>query len=163
MLDDLISAFGYWVGYVMHLEAIACAGWPDECKWSACDLLNSTHNAAANALMKESVRQNLDPAPLWECDRVIQEVYREDPTRVFQRGNYDTWPECMGKWRYDLPEGQQKALRDGEAAFIRLFAALDLVTNEGENGGTQAATIPSVPTFNSFSRIVLHCARLNEV
>lgn len=125
--DTLVLAVGYWICFPSFLEDIACVNWPKGIKVAALQSLYSTHAAATDALMHEAERNGLDPAAFYVCGRVVQEIYREDPDRVYRRGNYDTWPECMGAWQYKLPEPQQEALRTGEAAFIRLCVKLDVV------------------------------------
>jgi hypothetical protein len=49
---------------------------------------------------------------------VVQEIYADAPEKYYL--SPDTWPECMGTARYSLPQGQQDALRAGEAVFVRL-------------------------------------------
>jgi len=132
--DDLAAAFGYWIGYPSFLEWIICAPWPDQVKRRGRDALDAAHHAATHALMHEAGRRGLDPHPLYECGRVVEEVYRQDPNKLYQRGTYDTWPERMGSWRYDLPAGQQDAIRAGEAVFIRLAVALDIEVENTEGG-----------------------------
>lgn len=132
--EDLTAAFGYWIGYPCFLEWISCAAWPAEAKTRARHALDAAHHAATHALMHAAGRAGLDPHALYECGRATEEVYRADPDKLYRRGAYDTWPECMGPWRYELPDGQQAALRNGEAAFVRLAVALDI--EEARGGAT---------------------------
>jgi hypothetical protein len=117
--DDLIAAFGYWIGYPMFLEAVGHDWRTDETRTTAYYALNSAHTLATHVLMEEAEKHGLDPHALYECARVVQEIYADEPEKYYA-GRYDTWPECMGTARYSLPAGQQDALRAGEAVFIRL-------------------------------------------
>jgi hypothetical protein len=38
--------------------------------------------------------------------------------------SYDTWPDCLGPWRYDLPPAMQEVIRQGEEVFTRLMIRL---------------------------------------
>jgi hypothetical protein len=117
--DDLIAAFGYWIGYPMFLEAVGHDWHTDTKRTAAYHALNFAHTMATRVLMEEAEKHGLDPHPLYECARVVQEIYADAPEKYYA-GPYDTWPECMGTARYSLPAGQQDALRAGEAVFIRL-------------------------------------------
>lgn len=120
---DSTVAFGYWIGYPSLLEHIACTDWPEESKLHARYALDAVYHAATTALAHEAGRRGIDAHPLMECGRVVMAIYR-NPKHLFDHGTYDTWPECMGSWRYDLPADQQAALRDGKAAFDRLAIAV---------------------------------------
>ena len=78
--------------------------------------------------MKEAARRGMDPHALYECGRVVQEIYRADPDLCVRRAGaiHGGWPEALGAARYSLPTGQQEALRAGEAVFIRLAVATDV-------------------------------------
>jgi hypothetical protein len=138
--DDLTAAFGYWIGYPSFLDLIACADWPEGNKSLAQNNLDAAHNAATHVLMHEAGKAGLDPHALYECGRVVEEIYRAAPERIYQRGTYDTWPECMGPWRYELPEGQQAALRNGEAVFVRLAVHLGIEASNASSDESSGQT-----------------------
>ena len=127
---DLAAVFGYWIGYPLLLEWIGFGrDWsarPETA--SAYYALNHVHTQATRVLMREAGRRGMDPHALYECGRVVQEVYRADPDLCLRRTGSiaDTWPEGMGAARYALPAGQQDALRAGEAVFIRLAVTIDV-------------------------------------
>lgn len=127
---DLVPVFGYWVGYPLFLELIGFGGgWAKSPETvQAYYALNSTHTAATHILMSEAAKRGLDPHPLYECGRVVQEIYLADPELCVKRtgATSGTWPECMGAARYSLPAVQQEALRAGEAVFIRLATAVNV-------------------------------------
>jgi len=135
--ETINAAFGLWMGYPSLLEMIGVmdktAGptpstvamtRPQSC-WAAYSALNVAYYHATHFLMAEAERNGLDPFPLHECARVVQELYAAEPW-LYYSGPNDTWPECMGKARYLLAPAQQEALRDGEAVFVRLAFKLDV-------------------------------------
>lgn len=128
--DNLIAAVGYWIGYPMFLEIIGHDWHTDSARTDAYYALNFAHTQATHLLMEESEKFGLDPHPLYECARVIQEIYANAPEKYYAGPN-DTWPECMGTARYSLPAGQQEALRAGEATFVRLAVKLGLADEKG--------------------------------
>ena len=136
--EDLVAAFGYWTGYPMLLEMIGHDWGADPVRTSAYYALNAAHHQATHVLMEEAEKHGLDPHPLYECGRVVQEIYAGEPWRYYA-GPHDTWPQCMGEARYGLPTGQQKALRAGEAVLVRLAVRLGV----GDRKGV-AATVRSV-------------------
>ena len=127
--DDITAACSYWVGYPMWLEAIrghAGHDWrADNRRRDAYHALNFVHLQATHVLMCEAEKHGLDPSPLHECGRVVREIYAADPAKYYT-GRNDGWPDCMGAARYALPTGQQEALRDGAAVFVRLAIKPDL-------------------------------------
>jgi len=136
-----IAAFGLWIGYPFLLELIgrnvkALGQMPARVNLGMSDVsraayhaLNAAHHAATNLLMAEAEKCGLDPHALYECGNVIQELYARDPWRHYG-GPYDFWPECMGAARYELPAGQQHAIRAGEATFVRLAVKLSIAKTE---------------------------------
>ncbi len=127
---DLAAVFGYWTGYPLFLEWIGFGR-----DWSAHQetvlayyALNHVHSAATRVLMGEATRRGMDPHALYECSRVVQEIYLAAPEWCRRQTGviYDNWPECMGAARHSLPVGQQEALRAGEAVFIRLAMVMDI-------------------------------------
>jgi len=141
--DDLVAAFGYWIGYPMFLEMIGHEWHVDSARVSTYNTLNVIHRRATHVLMEEAEKHGLDPHPLYECARVVQEIYADEPEK-FCTGPYDTWPECMGRSRYTLPVGQQDALRAGEAVFIRLAVRIGIADNE-DMADVVAKAKPSPP------------------
>ncbi len=142
--DNLIAAFGYWIGYPMFLKLIGHKWRADTERTAAYHALNFTHRQATTVLMEEAEKHGLDPHPLYECTRVVQEIYADEPER-FYIGPYDTWPECMGRSRYTLPAGQQDALRAGEAVFIRLAVRIGVAQDE-DMAEVAAKAKPSLPS-----------------
>lgn len=125
--DDLAIACGCFIGFPMLLEMIEChPKWTDGAKHRARMSAESLYHAATTALAHEAGRRKMDPHPLLECGRVVTEIYRDSDKLYHRRGIYDTWPECMGPWRYELPADQQAAIREGKAAFDRLVIDLDI-------------------------------------
>ncbi len=127
---DLAAVFGYWIGYPSFLEWIGFGR-----DWGAHQdtvlayyALNHVHGEATRVLMKEATRRGMDPHALYECSRVVQEIYLAAPELCVRRTGaiHDGWPECMGAARYSLPAGQREALRAGEAVFIRLAMVMDI-------------------------------------
>lgn len=124
--DDLVIACGCFTGYPLLLETIKCCPkWSDEAKRRARMTAEALYHAAVTALAHEAGRRKMDPHPLIECGRVVVEIYR-DPGKLRCHGTYDTFPECMGSWRYELPADQQTAIREGAAAFDRLITDMNI-------------------------------------
>jgi len=127
---DLASVAGYWIGYPLFLEWIGFGrDWSSHPETTAAyRALNQAHAQATRVLMKEASKHGLDPHAIYECGRVVQEIYLTNPGLCVKRtgATCDTWPEGMGAARYSLPAGQQEALRAGEAVFIRLSVAMDI-------------------------------------
>ena len=122
---DLKAVFGYWIGYPSLLEKVGHDWRADPTRIAAYHALNSAHYQATHVLMIEAGKHGLDPHPLQECARVVQEIYAREPWKYYA-GRYDIWPDCMGDARYTLPTGQQDAIRAGEAVFVRLAVALEI-------------------------------------
>jgi hypothetical protein len=122
---DLKAVFGYWIGYPSLLEMVGHDWRADPTRSAAYRALNYVHYHATHVLTVEAAKRGLDPHPLRECARVIQEIYGREPWKYYA-GQHDLWPECMGDARYTLPTGQQDALRAGEAVFFRLIAAMEI-------------------------------------
>ncbi|MBA4068010.1 MAG: hypothetical protein C0501_30760 [Isosphaera sp.] len=137
------EAVALWVGYPLIGEGIECAddATPEE-KYATRCALNRAHYRAAERLMLEAELAGLDPAPLSEARRVCQELF--DPVRRHNppSGSWgvswfhhprrvdDTWPACLGEWRYALPAAMQEAIRRGEEVFTRLATRLDVAPAE---------------------------------
>lgn len=124
-LEDLVRAANYWTNYPFLLAAIRDDNdWPQEAKAFLCYVLDCTHIAATYALMHEAAQAGFGPDALYElyeCGCVVRNIYNKDPAKLYPRGaDGSWWPECMDSWRYDLPECQQAALRNGEEIFLWL-------------------------------------------
>lgn len=136
--NDIVEAMKYWLCYPFFLEVIGHDWRADTTRTVAYYSLNSALHQATQVLMEEAERHGLDPHPLYECARVVQEMYADAPEKYYA-GAYDTWPECMGAARYELPAGQRDALRAGEAVLVRLAVNMklepgsDSPTGKGEN------------------------------
>ena len=152
--SDLASVFGYWLRYPLFLEFIGFdSDWgtyPETV--GAYHALNHVHTLATDILMKEAAKHGLDPHALYECSRVTKEIYRNDPDLCIRRPGAinDMWPSSMGKARYALPVGQQQALREGEAVFIRLAVKLSLAEEESVGAVAKAVAdvLPKLPSLN---------------
>jgi len=133
--DNVTDAFVYWIGYPLYLDLVG-HDWRDENRRKAAYYaLNRVHAQATEVLMLEAVECGLDPHPLYECARVVREIYAEAPQKYYHPDSCNNWPEylwpsCMGDARYSLPAGQQEALRAGEAVFVRLAYKTRLTKNE---------------------------------
>ena len=140
--DTIDAAFMLWTFYPHLLELIGrnfkvCGPMPahatlrpespevQSARTAAYYVLENAYTRATHFLMLQAKKYDLDPHPLYECGRVVQEIYAHEPWKCYA-GRYDTWPDCMGDARYTLPTGQQDALRAGEAVFIRLAVALEI-------------------------------------
>ena len=147
--DDLVAAFGFWVGYPMFLEVIGYDWQDNSIRREAYYALNHAHIQATQLLMKEAEKHGLDPFALNECARVVQEIYGHQPGKYYT-GRYNTWPGCMGQARYKLPPSQQQALREGEAVFIRLAVKLSIADEASTRAvaRTVAQTLPKLPIPN---------------
>ena len=145
--DDFAAAFGFWIGYPMFLEMIGYDWHGNPARMASYYALNHAHIQATHILMKEAERHGLDPFPLNECARVVQEIYGHEPWKYYT-GRYDTWPACMGEARYTLPVSQQQALREGEAVFIRLAVKLSLADEESIDAVVEAVgpVLPKLPS-----------------
>ena len=156
--ETLSAALGIWAWYpfvLMDMIGHTSKTESPEAKSArrrAYDALNFAHHHATNILMKEAARRGLQPHPLYECARVVQEIYADEPWKFYE-GRYLAWPVCMGKARYTLPTGQQEALRAGEAVFIDLPlateipAAPDMATLQKAVSGTMPTTVVVPPPF----------------
>jgi hypothetical protein len=139
--EDVIAAIGFWIGYPMFLELIGHDWRSNDVRTATYHALNFAHTQATHVLMEQAERYSLDPHPLYQCSRVVQEVYADAPEKYYA-GRHDTWPECMGAARYSLPPGQQKALRNGEAVLIRLAVKLGLADKPNMASVAKAVTLP---------------------
>jgi hypothetical protein len=77
----------------------------------------------------------MDSGPLWESARACQEVLADEPWKHYV-GQYDTWPDCLGKSKADLPLLVQTAIDRGDATFMRLMARANI--DPGDSGGEVA-------------------------
>jgi hypothetical protein len=167
--DATIAATGIWLGYPLLGEAIEChLEWTDEEKYILRNDLNRVHHLATHHLMAEAERAALDPAPLSEERRVCQELLgpiRKQRATASSLGvvwfhhpscRGDTWPDCLGEWRYALPPEMQEAIRLGEEVFTRLTTRLSVAPKDawkdseasGQGGEARipaGATEPSTP------------------
>ena len=148
---DLAAVFGYWLGYPLFLEQIGFgADWSAHKETvTAYYALNHVHTMATDILMKKADKYGMDPHAIYECGRVTQEIYRNDPDLCIRRPGAisDIWPNSMGKARYTLPAGQQQALHEGEAVFIRLAHKLAIADEETTDAvaKTVASVLPTLP------------------
>jgi hypothetical protein len=145
--DMLTAALGYWVSYPLFLEFVGHDWHADGTRTAAYYALNHAHTEATHVLMEEAGKHGLDPHPLYECGRVVQEIYADAPEKYYA-GRYDTWPECMGTARYSLPQGQQDALRAGEAVLIRLAVKAGVTDKKGMGEIARKVT-PAMPPADS--------------
>jgi hypothetical protein len=118
--DDLLGvAFGYMRGYPTLRQMIG----PDDSQERYCahHALVAAHVSATHLLMREAERVNIDSGPLWEFSRLCREMV----ANCHQNGLHaNTWPECLGPLRDQLPARAAEAIRSGEAALMRLDARL---------------------------------------
>jgi hypothetical protein len=138
-MEAVAAAAGIWTGYPLFGEAIECLrdATADE-KYKLRYDLDFAHHKATTFLMMEAEREGLNGAALWEASRVCQELFKpirgqgpasspygvewfHHPSRTF-----DTWPDCLGEWRYTLPPAMQEAIRRGEEVFYRLMARFSI-------------------------------------
>ena len=93
------------------------------------------HEAATRYLMREAVRRNLDPAPLWEESRYCRELIRAWYDRVVWdrestgpafRPNLCYWPDVLAEQCYELPIVLQQAITNGECFFAHLIAVFEI-------------------------------------
>ena len=123
-MQNLEAAVGYWIGYPTFVEVIQHhPEWPTSEKYVLRYALAATHHAAVQVLMRAAERMNLDSGALWEEGRVCRELFEQPPVGD---ANHDLWPDCLGSVRYTLPEAMQVAIQEGEAAFMRLVALLEI-------------------------------------
>jgi hypothetical protein len=137
--DVVTDAFVYWIGYPLYLDLIGHDWRGNSTRKAAYHALNYAHAQATEVMMREAIKHGLDPHPLYECARVVREVYANSPEKYYCPDSCNTWPEykwpeCMGEARYSLPPGQQEALRDGEAVLVRLAFKCDVHESEDING-----------------------------
>jgi hypothetical protein len=133
------EAAGIWIGYALFGEAIEClTDATDDEKYKLWNDLNYAHHKATEFLMKEAERAGLNAAPLAEAKRICQELFKQvrgqgpasNPYSVkwfhHPKCTSDTWPDCLGEWRYALPPAMQEAIRQGEEVFTRLMVRLSI-------------------------------------
>lgn len=140
--EGLVAAVGIWVGYPLIAMAIEChpSATQDE-KGTSRNYLDAAHHQATHRLMLEAELAGLNPAPLAEERRVCQELFqpvRGQGSQATPASPYgvdwfnhprcinDTWPDCLGGWRYALPPAMQEAILEGEEIFGRLMTRLSL-------------------------------------
>jgi len=124
----LTAAAGYWIGYPVFREVIEFNSDDPTERYSGVAALDLAHVEATKVLMRKAASMGLDPAPLWEGQRVCREVFLTWKPWSDRRGVAvsDMWPDCLGKHRYDLPQGQQDAIRDAEAVFVGVALELGI-------------------------------------
>jgi hypothetical protein len=141
------KAAGIWIGYPLLGEAIECVrSATDEEKYSLRYELNCVHYAATRFLAVEAERVGLNPAPLVEGHRVCLQLFNgvrmQSPPRSNSYGVawfhhpdciYDTWPDCLGPWRYDLPPAMQEMIRQGEEVFTQLITRPSVSRTDASN------------------------------
>jgi len=149
--ENLEAAVGYWLGYPVFVEVVQFhPDWDNSQKCGLQYALGHAHHAAVQVLMRTAERLHLDSSALWEEGRICRELFLSpDLHNPEFRGVYDTWPDCLGSARYQLPQGMQDAIQQGEATFMRLTTLVgmspdDLAriveTVKQNTGGTNATT-----------------------
>ncbi len=141
--EQLLAAFGYWQCYpLVDCRIRDVEGATRTAVYEAQMNLNRVHSKAVDRLMREAERAGLDSSPLHEAGRVCRELFSTpalyEPHR--RGGLYETWPDCLGPARYQLPPEMQEAIRTGEATFRRLAAVLE-ISPEGAAQGVEAKTL----------------------
>jgi|GEM_PF-6093893 len=133
------EAVGIWKGYALFCESIEClddttAGEKRKLR----NDLDHAHYEATWFLRMEAELAGLNCAALAVARRVCQEIFkpiRGDgpvlspyPVEWFHHPKCicDTWPYCLGEWRYSLPPAMQDAIGQGELAFEQLVVRLSI-------------------------------------
>jgi hypothetical protein len=141
-MEAVIEAAKMWSSYPILCEAIEClpdaTATADE-KRKLRDDLNYAHHKATVYLMMEAVRAGLNAGPLVEAKRVCQEIFHQVHGQGLASSNpygverfyhpcclFDTWPDCLGAWRYSLPPAMQEAIRQGQEVFTQLLVLLSV-------------------------------------
>jgi hypothetical protein len=172
-MEAVAAAAGIWTGYPLFGAAIECLrdATADE-KYKLRYDLDFAHHKATTFLMMEAEREGLNGAALWEASRVCQELFKpirgqgpasspygvewfHHPSRTF-----DTWPVCLGEWRYTLPPAMQEAIRQGEEVFHRLMARFSIapagVTARTPTPSPKRSTEPGEGQVKLIAALALH-------
>jgi len=133
------AAASIWIGYALFCEAIECLTLTTaDARHKLRSDLDYAHYKATECLMMEAERAGLNAAPLAEAKRVCQELFKPVRGQVpatnpygvewfhHPKCTFDTWPDCLGEWRYALPPAMQEAIRQGEEVFTRLMVRLSI-------------------------------------
>lgn len=165
-IPALVDALALWIGYPLLCEGIEClSSVADSERRSLRSTLEYEHSQASEVLMREAQHAGLNPAPLAEESRICQELFRAirdggsrregsfPPVLWFHHPGcvHESWPACLGPWRYALPPAIQEAIRSGEEVLTQLRMLLDTQaltreteqtpTNEYRLGGTAAGEL----------------------
>jgi hypothetical protein len=120
---DIASACLYWTKYPMLLAIIGDDRQTSErCK--AYDSLYRAHRHAAELLCAVADREGIDGGAIYSAAEICRELFCLAPN-AHRDGHFPyAWPDCLGLSRKDLPEHDQKIIRDGSTAYIRLVSRL---------------------------------------
>ena len=125
--DSFVVAIGCFSAYPVILCWIDANGFTGQQAEALRAAWDELYTASIDFLSYEADKLGIAPSDFRICGRVVKEIYRDEGRLCDENLTPDSmWPECMGEWRYSLPDRQQEALQKGEAAFGNLVVKLGL-------------------------------------
>lgn len=154
--DKLTRAFGWWAGYPLLKEMVIDSRSPQtltpvlESQLHGLRyLLNQTHTAATEVLMRAAEAVGIDSSTIWKSGVYCRDLLTSDSKKYYQVFGTDcTWPDCLGESLYELPVDIRTAIQDGHAQVLRLDIKADDETMErlqkavGQPNGDDGARVP---------------------
>jgi hypothetical protein len=126
-LDGFFVATGCFGAYPVILRWIHANGFTGQQVETLRVVWEELYTASIDFLSHEADKLGIAPSDFRICGRVVREIYRDEGRLNDENLTPDSmWPDCMGEWRYSLPDGQQEALQKGEAAFGNLIVKLGM-------------------------------------
>jgi hypothetical protein len=140
-------ALGWWTGY----PALFVGHSPPkfEKSWDVLhDLTNGVHAAAVKFLMRLAIKHGLDAGALAEAGRLCRELFANQELWNIDAKSRScpSWPDCLGRRRYELSKEECEIIRDGEKVFQELWL---------RSGPADAGTTPAAPVDQVLAPVVL--------
>lgn len=119
--EDLTAAAGVWVGYAELVEATGFKWADSQFTHSAMHEVEFAHRRAVECLMFALEKEGIDSGPVAEAAATCRRLFASDPLHwMCPSRSLDTWPECLGNRITELTPDERKAVRQAEAAMLRL-------------------------------------------
>jgi hypothetical protein len=103
--------------------------------------LTWAHESATRWLMREAKKIGCNSASLWEESRVCREMMLSRQLAIGFDAASRRWPDLLGELRCRMPSNTQRAIVDGEAAFYRLVAKLEVEEMEAPGANQDTALL----------------------
>ena len=81
--------------------------------------LAGVHRAATDYLIRLAEANGIEGTPLHHAGEVCRYIAKNQEFRDSKAESH-LWPQCLGHYRYSLPQGQQDAIESGERVIQKL-------------------------------------------